>query len=189
VCGLAASVIAMVLGLVFSGEMHWDHLSLVVASSILTASMVSLVLGSTMVSVILLSKRFNVNPDNIATPVAGSLGDVVTLGMLSCIARFLFDEMNGMKHNDLHVNHKFTIIASREYIAINCIAWAEDNHAIYHLFLHFNLDGRLWLPYIIISVYAVILPICLVITWKNEFTKPVVMYGWVPLIVSVAIST
>lgn len=29
-----------------------------------------------MVAVVILSKKFNLNPDNIATPIAASLGDV-----------------------------------------------------------------------------------------------------------------
>jgi solute carrier family 41 len=36
-----------------------------------------------MVGVILLSEKWKINPDNIATPIAASLGDVITLGVLS----------------------------------------------------------------------------------------------------------
>jgi solute carrier family 41 len=87
------------LGYAFSGKFPLNHATLVIASSILTASMVSLILGTTMITVILLSKRFRINPDNVATPVAGSLGDVVTLGMLSCFSSIIFDEMNGEQYN------------------------------------------------------------------------------------------
>ena len=40
-----------------------------------TASIASFILGLVMVLVILLSRHFNVNPDNVATPIAASLGD------------------------------------------------------------------------------------------------------------------
>ena len=43
-----------------------------------------------MVGVILLSRRCNINPDNVATPIAASLGDLTTLGLLSWIASVLF---------------------------------------------------------------------------------------------------
>ena len=40
-----------------------------------TASIASFLLGLVMVLVILVSRRFNVNPDNVATPIAASLGE------------------------------------------------------------------------------------------------------------------
>ena len=43
-----------------------------------------------MVLVIILSYKFSVNPDNVATPIAASLGDLTTLGLLAAIATFLF---------------------------------------------------------------------------------------------------
>ena len=42
------------------------------------------------IGIIIVAKRFNVNPDNIATPIAASLGDVVTLAILSGFGTFLF---------------------------------------------------------------------------------------------------
>ena len=49
--------------------------SLALFSSVVTASIASFILGLVMVLVILLSRHFNVNPDNVATPIAASLGD------------------------------------------------------------------------------------------------------------------
>lgn len=79
-----------------TGEWPLDHVLLLTASSIITASMVSVVLGSIMVAVILASRRYKVNPDNIATPVAGSLGDVVTLYMLSTFSSFIWTYVKGV---------------------------------------------------------------------------------------------
>ena len=36
-----------------------------------------------MVGVVILSRKYNVNPDNIATPIAASLGDLTTLVVLA----------------------------------------------------------------------------------------------------------
>lgn len=44
-----------------------------------------------LVAVILLSHRFHMNPDNLATPLAASIGDVVSLSVLSFIASKLFE--------------------------------------------------------------------------------------------------
>ena len=38
-----------------------------------------------------MAKFTHINPDNVATPVAASLGDLVTLGLLSVIAAALYD--------------------------------------------------------------------------------------------------
>ena len=44
-----------------------------------------------MVGVILLSRKCRVNPDNVATPIAASLGDLTTLGLLAWIASLLYE--------------------------------------------------------------------------------------------------
>jgi len=48
-------------------------------------------IGILMVGVIILSKRFNINPDNVATPIASSLGDLTTLSLLAWISTFLYE--------------------------------------------------------------------------------------------------
>ena len=43
-----------------------------------------------LVAVILLSNKYKVNPDNMATPLAASIGDLVSIAMLSFITSILF---------------------------------------------------------------------------------------------------
>lgn len=50
----------------------------------------NLSLGIVMVGVIVGSKKVGVNPDNIATPTAASLGDIITLGLLAVISQGFF---------------------------------------------------------------------------------------------------
>ncbi|CAD5219782.1 unnamed protein product [Bursaphelenchus okinawaensis] len=78
-----ASGAAMVLAWVPRGEIDLSHAALLCASSLTTASLASLILGGIMVIVILISQRHNINPDNVATPIAASLGDLTTLAILS----------------------------------------------------------------------------------------------------------
>ncbi|XP_011648303.1 solute carrier family 41 member 1-like isoform X2 [Pogonomyrmex barbatus] len=91
VVGLLASLAAVILGWV--PEAHFDihHGLLLCASALVTASVASFLLGLVMVAVILLSRRMNINPDNVATPIAASLGDLTTLALLSWIASLLYN--------------------------------------------------------------------------------------------------
>lgn len=43
-----------------------------------------------MVGVIIGSKKTGINPDNVAAPVAASVGDLITLGLLAIISQRLF---------------------------------------------------------------------------------------------------
>jgi len=43
-----------------------------------------------MAGVILFSRRFHINPDNVATPIAASLGDLTTISLLAIISMFLY---------------------------------------------------------------------------------------------------
>lgn len=65
--------------------------SILIASSMLTAVTTSFLLGSLLVTVIVLSYRMKMNPDNIASPVAASLGDVITLTFLASYSSLIFN--------------------------------------------------------------------------------------------------
>jgi solute carrier family 41 len=78
-----ASGAAMLLAWVPRGNMDFGHAALLCASSLTTASLASFVLSGIMIVVVLVSRRYYVNPDNVATPIAASLGDLTTLAILS----------------------------------------------------------------------------------------------------------
>lgn len=46
-----------------------------------------------MIGVIVGSKKMGINPDNVATPIAASLGDLITLALLSGISWGLYKEL------------------------------------------------------------------------------------------------
>ncbi|XP_050394026.1 solute carrier family 41 member 1 [Patella vulgata] len=93
VVGFLASLVAMVMGWIPDGHFDIHHGLLLCASSIFTASIASLALGSVMVLVVLLSKKCNINPDNVATPIAASLGDLITLSLLSWVSVLLYKSL------------------------------------------------------------------------------------------------
>lgn len=44
-----------------------------------------------MIGVIIGSKKVGINPDNVATPIAASLGDLITLSLLAGVSTTLYD--------------------------------------------------------------------------------------------------
>lgn len=50
----------------------------------------SVSVGLVMVGVIIGSRKVGINPDNVATPIAASLGDLITLSLLAGVSSFLF---------------------------------------------------------------------------------------------------
>ncbi|XP_038068541.1 solute carrier family 41 member 1-like [Patiria miniata] len=90
VVGFLASIAAAIMGYIPDGEINIYHILLLCASSMVTASLASGILGSIMVAVVLLSKKCHINPDNVATPIAASLGDLTTLALLSWITSLLY---------------------------------------------------------------------------------------------------
>lgn len=46
-----------------------------------------------MIGVIVASRKVGINPDNVATPIAASLGDLITLSLLAGISTGLYKEL------------------------------------------------------------------------------------------------
>lgn len=90
VVGFLVSVAAATLGWILSGTFDAKSSVLLGASAVLTSSLASLLLGAVMILVIILSRKCSINPDNVATPVAASLGDLTTLCLLAVISSSFF---------------------------------------------------------------------------------------------------
>ncbi|XP_034231013.1 solute carrier family 41 member 1-like isoform X2 [Thrips palmi] len=90
VVGFLGSVVAIVMGGLKSHSVELDHALLLCASSLVTASIASFVLGLITAAVIVFSRHCNINPDNVATPIAASLGDITSLSLLSYVSTELY---------------------------------------------------------------------------------------------------
>ncbi|XP_074490243.1 solute carrier family 41 member 2 [Sebastes fasciatus] len=90
VLGLLASLMATVLGWMAEGEMPLHHVMLLCSTSVSTAFVASLLQGIIMVGVIIGSKRIGINPDNVATPIAASFGDLISLALLACFSQWFY---------------------------------------------------------------------------------------------------
>ncbi|XP_067356789.1 solute carrier family 41 member 2 isoform X2 [Channa argus] len=90
VLGLLASLMATVLGWMVEGKMLFNHVVLLCSASVSTAFVASLLQGIIMVGVILGSKWMRINPDNVATPMAASFGDLITLALLASFSQWFY---------------------------------------------------------------------------------------------------
>lgn len=63
---------------------------LIITSSVLTACLASLLLGSLMCGLVLLCFKYKINPANVAAPMASSMGDLLTLFLMWITGNFLF---------------------------------------------------------------------------------------------------
>uniref|UniRef100_A0A665WJ81 Solute carrier family 41 member n=1 Tax=Echeneis naucrates TaxID=173247 RepID=A0A665WJ81_ECHNA len=88
--GFLAAVAAVVLGWIPEGKFQMSHAVLLCSSSVATAFIASLLQGIIMVGVIVGSKKTGINPDNVATPIAASFGDLITLAILAWISQGLY---------------------------------------------------------------------------------------------------
>ncbi|KAG8578325.1 hypothetical protein GDO81_010452 [Engystomops pustulosus] len=91
VVGFLAAVAAVILGWIPEGKYRLDHAILLCSSSVATAFIASLLQGIIMVGVIVGSKKTGINPDNVATPIAASFGDLITLAILAWISQGLYN--------------------------------------------------------------------------------------------------
>lgn len=91
VVGFLAAVAAIILGWIPEGKFQMSHAVLLCSSSVATAFIASLLQGIIMVGVIVGSKKTGINPDNVATPIAASFGDLITLAILAWISQGLYN--------------------------------------------------------------------------------------------------
>jgi solute carrier family 41 len=120
VVGFLASLVGMVMGWAPVGKLDYDQGLLMSAAAVVTASLASFALGSIMIIVILIARQLNVNPDNVATPIAASLGDVTTLGLLAWIAEILYRHLQaGLFTSHIIIGGYFLILPMFLYLAWN----------------------------------------------------------------------
>ncbi|KAI6143916.1 Mg transporter [Pisolithus tinctorius] len=75
-------------------NLSFPRFIMVASSAMMSACLSSILLGSFMCALIVACRRFGLDPDNIAPPVASCLGDLVTLCLLAVVSSFLINFVN-----------------------------------------------------------------------------------------------
>ena len=88
---LCASILVVIIHFFLSDLFDIQHALLIMATALLTSSVTSFVLDIIMILVVHISARFDINPDNVATPIAASLGDITALVQCSHLANAFYD--------------------------------------------------------------------------------------------------
>lgn len=101
----------------------------------------------------------------MATPIAASIGDVVSLLILSLVASLLY-----AIHGNIYLLYYIHTYSSLFYYGI-------------------VLDTHTYVLFIILGIYIIILlPLWILIVTRNKYTKAVLKHGWVPVISALIIS-
>ncbi|XP_039761078.1 solute carrier family 41 member 1-like isoform X2 [Pararge aegeria] len=93
---VAATVVAMfavTVNTISDRAFNGSFVLLLIASAVFTATTTCFVLDFVMVMVIFGSQKFKVNPDNVATPLAASIGDIVSNSVLAVTAQYMFEQI------------------------------------------------------------------------------------------------
>lgn len=95
VAGAIAGVSSFALGLVTKpgSNSSYYEMMYMTSSAMLSASLSAAILGVFMCALILICRRYDIDPDNIACPMASSTGDIVTLILLATFASILQPQM------------------------------------------------------------------------------------------------
>uniref|UniRef100_A0A8D1CUU4 Solute carrier family 41 member n=1 Tax=Sus scrofa TaxID=9823 RepID=A0A8D1CUU4_PIG len=141
VVGLLAAVAALLLGAVSRQELDLVKAEVLCASSVITAFLAAFALGMLMVCIVIGARRLGINPDNIATPIAASLGDLITLSLLAFVSSFFY------KHRD---SRYLTLLVCVGFVALTPV-WvlvAKQNPPVVKI-LKFG-----WLPIVLAMVLS-----------------------------------
>lgn len=92
IISLCASILAAIIHVIATAKpFEPRYLLLITATALLTSSVTSFLLDILMILVVQVSSLFSINPDNVATPIAASLGDITALVLCSYIADLLYN--------------------------------------------------------------------------------------------------
>ncbi|KAJ2940986.1 hypothetical protein O0L34_g13112 [Tuta absoluta] len=93
VAATVVSLFAIIMNTITDRTFNGDYVLLVIASAVFTATTTCFVLDFVMVMVIYASHKLKVNPDNVATPLAASIGDIVSNSVLAVTAQYMFEQI------------------------------------------------------------------------------------------------
>ncbi|CAH1643946.1 unnamed protein product [Spodoptera littoralis] len=93
VAATVVSIFAIIVNIITDRAINGSYVLLLIASAVFTATTTCFVLDFVMVMVIYGSHKFKVNPDNVATPLAASIGDIVSNTVLAVTADYMYQQI------------------------------------------------------------------------------------------------
>ncbi|KYQ52736.1 Solute carrier family 41 member 2 [Trachymyrmex zeteki] len=93
VAAVCLSLFGMGVGAINGNGFEWNHALLLTVSCMCTATSSCFILDFVMIAVIIISYKYKMNPDNLATPLAASIGDVVSISILSAVASEFYNRL------------------------------------------------------------------------------------------------
>jgi solute carrier family 41 len=139
-----------------------DYALVLCSSGMATAALASVFIETFMVIVVCLSRKYHINPDNVATPIAGCLGDLVCVDVL------------GNVNINKTPNHLQTTLSILSILST--------------VFLHFDEVGLKYVNIIICAFFILMSPMFLHFATKDESSLSALKTGWIPIIAAMAIS-
>ncbi|OXB69307.1 hypothetical protein ASZ78_015707 [Callipepla squamata] len=171
VVGFLAAVAAVILGWIPEGKYSFSHSILLCSSSVATAFIASLLQGIIMVGVIVGSKKTGINPDNVATPIAASFGDLITLAILAWISQGLYTCLG-------EYVSKFVY----PYKSLLCVGGGEKARRE-------KTETYYYVSPLVGAFFLALTPMGIVIAAKHPATRTVLHSGWEPVITAMVISS
>lgn len=89
VASTVACVLAVIKGVFFNEEFQMRNAAILFAGALGAVNLASLVLCTVMCAVVIFSRKFGRNPDEVAPAIAASFGDLTTLSLLSISAYYM----------------------------------------------------------------------------------------------------
>ncbi|CAE6411485.1 unnamed protein product [Rhizoctonia solani] len=155
-----------------STKSGWREFIIVLATAMSSASLSGIMLGSFMCSIVLLCRRFKLNPDNIAPPIASCLGDLVTL-TLTALTSTLFFYTSGRPQDP--------VILSVPQNTTSAFLLIRDTPPAP---AHFP-----FLPFLVVVGLVISIPFVFQLCRHLTFSRPLIRDGWSPLVVAMAIES
>lgn len=189
---LVVATLATFFSIILGADLTFFHQMLLGASSMGAASIASAILGTIMIGVVIVSHYFHINPDNVATPIAASLGDLVTLGLLSLLAQGFYDSGSHRSSVSLPV-HTGVDNASVMGIMVGNVTNVTDvpTDVVTTVVTNTTISpgSIMATSSTVVAFLTVLLPVTCLLAYKNMATRSVLFYGWFPVVSAMIISS
>ncbi|XP_047390492.1 solute carrier family 41 member 3 isoform X2 [Sciurus carolinensis] len=182
VVGLLAAIAALLLGVATREGLDLSKVTLLCASSVITAFLAAFALGVLMVCIVVGARKLGLNPDNIATPIAASLGDLITLSILAVVSSFFYRH-TGCGHSVLVTIPR--VEPSRAAVARGQLFPKPRGPAR----LLWRLSDSWFLSPLVCLGLVALTPLWVVIIRRNPPITKILKFGWVPIVLAMVISS